>query len=125
MSDLTETVGDALANATPGPWTHGGRATVTAPRGEGMRPRLVAMAPAYSPEDSANMHLIANAPELCDRLVMIEAAIERVRALHSGHHRCTDGNIWALEWMTDRLYRGHLLGKCPTLRALDGEQPAQ
>lgn len=81
MSDLTEAVRCALANITPGPWSLRGYDDVVAARDEGMGPRLVVMVPAYSPEDSANLKLVASAPtwlaELCDRLDDAEAEIER------------------------------------------------
>ena len=83
MSTDLAVIEAALAAATPGPWQEGARSSVIAPHREGRHDRLVALLPAFTPEDAINRALIANAPawlaELVERVKAAEAEVERLR----------------------------------------------
>lgn len=81
MSDLTDTVREALAKATPGPWEY------EEPDGRhGADPSIGSAAEYISPffGSKNDGDLITHAPawlaELCDRLDAAEAAVPRIKA---------------------------------------------
>lgn len=119
MSDLTQTVREALAAATPGPWAY------VEPDGRhGADPWIDADPDPISQffGREADAHLIAAAPawlaELCDRLEAAEGELAAVRRLvtdwqaNSGSRPLGDPTAETWNECARQL-----------LRALDGEQP--
>ena len=120
----------ALEAATPGPWEASTSEATMNDRNEWTFRR---MGPPTVPMhfravmQSADARLIAAAPawlaELCDRLEAAEAKLAAVRELHRPkrtQERLPNGV--SIPWTACSCgFRTH--SACPTLRALDGEQP--